>query len=101
MKHTIEIDCPPEILIGLHLDAKKFADLIKLQSATTLFREGKLLSGMASRWCGAGNRHFGCFGQSPFSKLNKVIRTLLTKGLSEPTVANNPSSRLQKYQLIL
>ncbi|PIY24715.1 MAG: hypothetical protein COZ10_06445 [Comamonadaceae bacterium CG_4_10_14_3_um_filter_60_75] len=45
--------CPPEILIGLHLDAKRFADLIKLQSATTLFREGKLSSGMASRWCGA------------------------------------------------
>ena len=34
MKHTIEIDCPPEILMGLHLDAVKFADLIKLQSAT-------------------------------------------------------------------
>ena len=52
MKHTIEIDCPPEILLGLHLDAKRFADLVKLQSATTLFREGKLSSGMAARWCG-------------------------------------------------
>ena len=51
MKHTIEIDCPPEILMGLHLDAKRFADLVKLQSATTLFREGKLSSGMAARWC--------------------------------------------------
>lgn len=58
MKHTIEIDCPPEILIGLHLDAKRFADLIKLQSATTLFREGKLSSGMASRWCGVPRVHF-------------------------------------------
>ena len=58
MKHTIEIDCPPEILIGLHLDAKRFADLIKLQSATTLFREGKLSSGMASRWCGVPCVHF-------------------------------------------
>jgi hypothetical protein len=58
MKHTIEIDCPPEILMGLHLDAKRFADLVKLQSATTLFREGKLSSGMAARWCGLPRVHF-------------------------------------------
>ena len=58
MKHTIEIDCPPEILMGLHLDAKRFADLIKLQSATTLFREGKLSSGMAARWCGVPRVYF-------------------------------------------
>lgn len=58
MKHTIEIDCPPEILMGLHLDAVKFADLIKLQSATALFREGKLSSGMAARWCGLPRVHF-------------------------------------------
>jgi len=38
MKHTIEIDCPPEILMGLNLDAQRFGDLIKLQSATTLFK---------------------------------------------------------------
>lgn len=58
MNHTIEIDCPPEILMGLHLDVKKFADLIKLQSATALFREGKLSSGMAARWCGLPRVHF-------------------------------------------
>lgn len=58
MKHTIEIDCPPEILMGLHLDAKRFADLVKLQSATALFREGKLSSGMAARWCGLPRVHF-------------------------------------------
>ena len=58
MKHTLEIDCPPEILMGLHLDAKKFADLVKLQSATTLFREGKLSSGMAARWCGLPRVYF-------------------------------------------
>ena len=33
MKHTIEIDCPPEILKDLQLDDKRFADLVKLQSA--------------------------------------------------------------------
>ena len=58
MKHTIDIDCPPEILMGLHLDAKRFAELVKLQSATALFRDGKLSSGMAARWCGLPRVHF-------------------------------------------
>ena len=58
MKHTIEIDCPPEILMGLHLDAQRFAELVKLQSATALFKEGKLSSGMAARWCGVPRVHF-------------------------------------------
>ncbi len=58
MKNTIEIDCPPEILMGLHLDAGRFAELIKLQSATALFRDGKLSSGMAARWCGIPRAHF-------------------------------------------
>ena len=58
MKHTIVIDCPPEILMGLHLDAQRFAELVKLQSATALFREGKLSSGMAARWCGVPRVHF-------------------------------------------
>ena len=58
MKHTIEIDCPPEILMGLHMDAQSFAELVRLQSATSLFREGKLSSGMAARWCGVPRVHF-------------------------------------------
>ena len=58
MKNTIEIDCPPEILMGLHLDAKQFGDLIKLQAATALFKEGKLSSGMAARWCAMPRVHF-------------------------------------------
>ena len=58
MKHTLEIDCPPEILMGLHMDASKFAELVKLQSATALFREGKLSSGMAARWCCLPRVHF-------------------------------------------
>ncbi len=58
MKQTIEIDCPPEILMGLHLDAQRFGDLIKLQAATALFKEGRLSSGMAARWCGVPRVHF-------------------------------------------
>ena len=44
--------------MGLHLDANRFAELIKLQSATALFRDGKLSSGMAARWCGMPRVHF-------------------------------------------
>ena len=29
MQNTIEIACPQEILLGLHLDAEQFADLVK------------------------------------------------------------------------
>ncbi|RFO94737.1 hypothetical protein DIC66_21915 [Rhodoferax lacus] len=58
MKNTVEIEFPPEILIGLHLDAQRFGDLIKLQSATALFKEGKLTSGMAAKWCGIPRAHF-------------------------------------------
>ena len=58
MKNTIEIECPTEILMGLHMDSRRFAELVKLQSATALFREGKLSSGMAARWCGVPRVHF-------------------------------------------
>jgi len=58
MKNIIEIECPPEILMGLHMDSHRFAELIKLQSATALFRDGKLSSGMAARWCGMPRVHF-------------------------------------------
>ncbi|MDQ6967427.1 MAG: UPF0175 family protein, partial [Mariprofundaceae bacterium] len=50
MQHLIEIDCPQEILLGLHMDATQFAGLIKVEAAIALFREGKLSSGMAARW---------------------------------------------------
>lgn len=44
--------------MGLHMDSHSFAELIKLQSATALFRDGKLSSGMAARWCGMPRVHF-------------------------------------------
>ena len=50
MKNTIEIECPPEIQMGLHLDAQRFGELIKLQAAIALFKDSKLSSGMAARW---------------------------------------------------
>lgn len=52
MQHTISIDCPPEILLGLHLDAEGFADYLKKPAAIGLFKEGKLSSGTAANWLG-------------------------------------------------
>jgi len=58
MQTTVEIACPQEILLGLHLDAPQFADLIKEQAAIALFREGRLSSGMAASWLGVPRAHF-------------------------------------------
>lgn len=58
MQNVIEIDCPQEILLGLHLDATQFAGLVKLETAIALFREGKLTSGMAARWLNIPRVHF-------------------------------------------
>lgn len=52
MQSIITIECPPEILIGLHMDADKFSEFMKLKTAIALFKEGKLSSGMASDWLG-------------------------------------------------
>jgi hypothetical protein len=57
MQITIEIECPREILLGLHLDASQFADLVKEENAIALFREGRLSSGMASSWLGIPRAH--------------------------------------------
>ena len=52
MQQTITIDCPPEILLRLHLTAEGFAEYIKKQAAINLFKEGKLSSGTAAVWLG-------------------------------------------------
>ena len=52
MQQTVTIECPPEILIGLHLNAEGFADYLKKQAAINLFKEGKLSSGTAAAWLG-------------------------------------------------
>ncbi|SMP78371.1 Uncharacterised protein family (UPF0175) [Desulfonatronum zhilinae] len=58
MNRQIEIDCPQELLLGLHLDIDQFANLIKTETAIALFREGRLSSGMAARWLGIPRSHF-------------------------------------------
>lgn len=50
MNNIIQIECPPEVLISLHSSAKSFAELMKLQTAIHLFKEGKISSGTAASW---------------------------------------------------
>ncbi len=52
MQQSVTIDCPPEILLGLHLSAEDFAKYLKQQAAINLFKEGKLSSGTAATWLG-------------------------------------------------
>jgi predicted HTH domain antitoxin len=58
MQKVIAINCPQEILLGLHLDEEQFAETVKLQAAIALFRDGKLTSGMAARWLNMPRVHF-------------------------------------------
>lgn len=58
MKNVLEIQCPDEILLGLHMDVEQFALAVKENAAIVLFCEGKLSSGMAARWLGVPRAHF-------------------------------------------
>ena len=58
MQSTILVTCPQEILLGLHMDEQQFATLLKEQSAMTLFKEGRLSSGMAASWLGVPRIYF-------------------------------------------
>lgn len=52
MQNIIEIECPPELLIGLNTNAENMAQLVRREAALGLFRDGRIPSGMASRWLG-------------------------------------------------
>jgi hypothetical protein len=58
MRNVVEIDCPPEMLIGLHTNAEQFAERIKREAATNLFRSGAISSGIAARWLGVSRTAF-------------------------------------------
>lgn len=58
MHNTIQIECPPELLLGLHVNAEQFGERIKREAALALFREGTLSSGMAAQWLGVPRVHF-------------------------------------------
>ena len=52
MNQLIQIECPAEILLGLHLNTDGLASYMKEQTAITLFKEDKLSSGTAAKWLG-------------------------------------------------
>lgn len=58
MQNQITIDCPPEVLLGTHMNAESFADYLKKQAAISLFKEGKLSSGTAATWLGISRMAF-------------------------------------------
>ena len=58
MLNQISIECPSELLMGLHTDARSFGEWMKTQSAILLFKEGKLSSGMAASWLGVSRMEF-------------------------------------------
>lgn len=50
MQHIIKIECPVELLVSLNTNAEIFAESVKACAAISLFREGRISSGMAARW---------------------------------------------------
>jgi hypothetical protein len=58
MRNVIEIECPPELLLGLHSNAEEFAERVKREAAYGLFREGSISSGIAARWLDVPRAHF-------------------------------------------
>lgn len=58
MKQTVEINCPPELLISLHLNAEGFGEYLKRQAAISLFKEGRISSGTAASWLGIPRAEF-------------------------------------------
>jgi hypothetical protein len=49
---SISVDCPPEVLLELHVSPGEMADVLKEKAALALFSEGKISSGLAARWVG-------------------------------------------------
>ena len=52
MQHVLHIECPPELLLSLHMNAEEMADWTKAQAAIALFKDGKISAGTAATWLG-------------------------------------------------
>ena len=50
MQNTVQIQCPTELLLSLQMNSEAFAEIIKLQTAIALFKQGRISSGMAAKW---------------------------------------------------
>ncbi len=49
---SITVECPPEVLLELHVSREELAGILKETAAINLFRQGRLSSGLASKWAG-------------------------------------------------
>ncbi len=58
MPNAIEITCPPEVMLSLHMNSREFAQRVQRDAAMALFREGRLSSGLAARWLELPRVHF-------------------------------------------
>lgn len=58
MRNIVEIECPPELLIGLHTNVEQFAKRVKREAALNLFRDGAISSGVAASWLGVPRTAF-------------------------------------------
>lgn len=58
MNAKLEIECPEELLLGLKQDPGGFARYLKETAAFSLYREGRLSSGLAAQWLGVPRTHF-------------------------------------------
>jgi predicted HTH domain antitoxin len=58
MSTTVQIDFPAEVLLELHLGPEELIGVLKEKGAIALFREGRLSSGLASRWIGVPRLQF-------------------------------------------
>ena len=50
MENVMRIECPSELLLGLHVNVERLAERVKLEAAIALFRKGEISSGMAAKW---------------------------------------------------
>jgi predicted HTH domain antitoxin len=50
MEKVMRIEYPAELLLGLHVNIERLADMVKLEAAVALFKKGKISSGMAAKW---------------------------------------------------
>jgi predicted HTH domain antitoxin len=50
MEKIMRIECPAELLLGLHVNIERLAEMVKLEAAVALFKKGKISSGMAAKW---------------------------------------------------
>jgi predicted HTH domain antitoxin len=50
MEKVMRIECPAELLLGLHVNVEGLAEMVKLEAAIALFKKGQISSGMAARW---------------------------------------------------